>query len=59
MPEDYKLCKKCGSNPVIKGKYCEQCTKVGKEKTNKIFAGLGVFLMAGFGIISVISKSKK
>ncbi len=48
--EILKQCKRKGCfNPVLKGKYCEQCTQKRKEKKDKILAGLGGIVILGGG----------
>lgn len=49
--EIQKQCKsKDCSNPVLKGKYCEQCTRKRKEIRDKIFGGLGGAAILGGGV---------
>ena len=49
--------KKC-NNPVLKGKYCENCKKKRKEKKDKVLAGAGgvAILGAGPAIIKGVIK---
>lgn len=49
--EILKQCKsKSCSNPVLKGKYCEQCTRKRKETRDKILGGLGGAAIFGGGV---------
>jgi len=57
-----KDCKTKGcNNPVLKGKYCEHCSQIKKEKRNKVIKGAGSVL--GFivvtGLSALIKKPRK
>jgi hypothetical protein len=46
-----KTCKTKGcNNPVIEGKYCEQCTQTRKETKDKVLAGVGTGAVVGVGV---------
>lgn len=61
IDENFTACKTKGCcNPVLNGKYCEQCKMVRKEKRNKIIAGTGGSLLLGaFGIAKKTGLLKK
>jgi len=63
IKENLTACKTKGCcNPVLNGKYCEQCKMVRKEKRNKIIAGTGTggtLLLSAYGIAKKTDLLKK
>lgn len=61
--EKTKQCKSKGCyNPVLDGKYCENCKQKRKEKRDKILAGAGGAAILGCGVAikkGVIKKAPK